>query len=120
MSVKYVTRANASWDGKVDTFSAWLLPTVLRALAGSALTFRPQCLGDHAGSTMYFPHLLIETCPSRCCVDRGGRYQGKERTRKDNEAFTGLSGTPIQIMIPLSEDSCHKFISLSGNRQLFF
>ena len=29
-----------------------------------------------------FPHLLVETCPNRCCVDRGGRCQGKDEPER--------------------------------------
>ena len=76
------------------------------------------------GTVLEAPCISSFACrnlPEPLLCGSGRAVSGEGWTRKDGEAFTGLSGILIQIMIPLSEDSCHKSISLSGNNsQLFF
>lgn len=86
--------------------------TLLRGPAGSAFIIKRHSLGDRAGNTIYFPHLLKEPAQAAPVWMGEGWGQGKERARKENEAFTGLLGTLGQKIIPLSEGACHKCISL--------
>lgn len=60
MSVKYIIWGNASSDGKVDTFSVWLMLTQLQGLTGSAFIIKWHY--DIVLGTMMEPPFILFIC----------------------------------------------------------
>ena len=81
VSVKYVTRANASrWEsGHVLSVAP-----ADRAQGSRGGSSHPQTTEPWGPRWKHhvFPHLLVETCPNRCCGERGGRCQGKDEPER--------------------------------------